>query len=181
MKKRTEYLIYLSYSAICAAIIAASAWIALPFSAIPVTLQSFAICAVAGLLGWKWGLASLSVYVLLGAVGLPVFSGFGGGIGVLMGASGGYIIGFFTTVLIVGIISNKYGGKFVPMLISMSAGILACYAVGTLWFVFVYSSSEGFLSALAMCVAPFVIPDAVKIIAAALVVSRLKPHLMKDI
>lgn len=181
MKRKTEYLIYLSYSAICAAIIAVSAWISLPFSVIPVTLQSFAVCAVAGLLGWKWGLASLFVYVLLGAVGMPVFSGFGGGIGVLTGASGGYIIGFFTTVLIVGIISNKYGGRFLPMLISMAAGILACYAIGTLWFIFGYSTESGTGAALATCVAPFVIPDAVKIIAAALVVSRLKPHLVKDI
>ena len=84
-------------------------------------------------------------------------------------------------MLIVGIISNKYGGRFLPMLISMAAGILACYAIGTLWFIFGYSTESGTGAALATCVAPFVIPDAVKIIAAALVVSRLKPHLVKDI
>ena len=178
MKRKTEYLIYLSYSAICAAIIAVSGWITIPFSVIPITLQSLAVCTAAGLLGWKWGLVALSVYVLLGAVGLPVFSGFGGGLGVLFGASGGYIWGFFATVIIVGIVSSK-NKSAVTLVLSMAVGMIMCYAVGTAWFVFEYSAETGIVSAVLTCVVPFIIPDALKIFAAVLIVTRLRPYLLK--
>lgn len=177
MKRKTEYLIYLSYSAICAAIIAASALVTLPVAVVPITLQSFAVCAVAGLLGWKWGLVSLSVYVLLGALGLPVFSGFGGGLGVLLGASGGYILGFFATVIIVGLSSNKFGKRLITITISMAFGMVACYVIGTLWFVFGYAPETNLASAILTCVVPFIIPDIIKILVAALLVTRLKPYL----
>lgn len=177
MNKKTKTIINLSYSALCAALIAVSAWVTIPFSAVPVTLQTFAVCAVAGLLGAKWGTVTILVYVFLGVVGLPVFSGFGGGIGFLLGATGGYMIGFFFVSVIVGTVSDRLGGRFLPSVISMAAGLAFCYLLGTLWFVCVYSNETSLDAAFMTCVVPFVIPDAAKVIAAATVVSRLKPSL----
>ena len=82
------------FTGVSAAIIALCAWITVPVGAIPVTLQTLAVCLIAGLFGAKRGTAAVLVYILIGAVGVPVFSGFKGGIGVLAGATGGYIIGF---------------------------------------------------------------------------------------
>ena len=83
----------LTYMAVCAALIAVCSWISIP-AAVPFTLQTFAVFCVLGLLGGKRGTVSILVYILLGAIGLPVFSGFNGGIGALLGTTGGYIIGF---------------------------------------------------------------------------------------
>ncbi|MBR6474866.1 MAG: biotin transporter BioY, partial [Lachnospiraceae bacterium] len=89
----------LIYMAIGAALIAACSWITIPFM-VPFTLQTFAVFTIVGLLGGRKGFLSILVYILLGAVGLPVFSGFKGGIGVLAGTTGGYIIGFLFIALI---------------------------------------------------------------------------------
>lgn len=80
--------------AIFAAMMAVCAWISVPVLAVPFTLQSFGVFMALLCLGGKRGTAAICVYVLLGAVGAPVFSGFNGGIGAIMGATGGYIIGF---------------------------------------------------------------------------------------
>lgn len=174
---KKKSLIYLLRAALCAALIAVSSFITIPLSAVPVTLQTFAVCAAAALLGMKWGVLAVAVYIFLGAIGLPVFSGFGGGLGVLMGAGGGFIWGFFVIAIVVGFVSDKFGADFVKMTIAMSAGTVGCYVSGVLWYIFVYSSGEGLIAALSACVFPFVVPDAVKIIAAATVVSRLKKRL----
>lgn len=174
-KKRS--LVYIARAALCAALVAVSSFITLPLPVAPVTLQTFAVCTVAGLLGFRWAMVSVSVYILLGAAGLPVFSGFGGGVGVLMGAGGGYIWGFLLIAAVVGICSDKFGADFSKMLLSMALGMVLCYSLGTLWYTFVYSDGSGALAALSTCVLPFILPDAVKIIAAATVVSRLKKRI----
>ena len=89
----------LVYTALCAALIAVCSWISVP-AAVPFTLQTFAVFAALNLLGGKRGTTAVLVYILLGAVGLPVFSGFKGGPGVLLGTTGGYIIGFLFTGLL---------------------------------------------------------------------------------
>ena len=87
--KNTRKLIY---TAMMTAIIAACSWISIP-AVVPFTLQTFAVFCALGLLGWGWGALSVSVYILLGAFGLPVFSGFVGGVGHLVGPTAGYIWG----------------------------------------------------------------------------------------
>ncbi len=176
MTKRNS-IISLVRAALCAALIAVSSFIIIPLSVIPVTLQTFTVCAVAGLLGAKWGLAAVSVYVMLGALGLPVFSGFGGGIGVLLGAGGGYIWGFFLIALTVGVAADKFGAKFSIMAFSMGIGMLLCYVAGSLWYTVAFSSGEGLLTVLSACIFPFILPDAVKIIAAAALVSKIKKRI----
>lgn len=162
-----------------AALIAICSWISIP-AAVPFTMQTFAVFLTVGLLGGKRGTVAVLVYLLLGAVGLPVFSGFSGGLGHIMGPTGGYMIGFIATALVMWGM-EKYIGKSAKVLVaSMIAGLLVCYAFGTAWFVVVYSKSSGAIgigAALSMCVIPYIIPDALKIALAALLTRRLKRHL----
>ena len=167
----------LTFIGLSAALISICSWINIPFGVVPVTLQTLAICLVCGLFGFKRGLAATVIYIAIGALGVPVFSGFKGGAGVLLGATGGYILGFVFTAVIVGITSDRSERLF-ALIISMVIGVAVCYAFGTAWFVFVYSkTAEMSLSkALALCVTPFIIPDIIKIITASLLTARLKKY-----
>ena len=168
----------IAYIGLGAALIAVCAWISIPLPQplVPFTLQTFAVCLVCAVFGWKLGLWTVVVYILLGAVGVPVFSGFRGGIGVLLGTTGGYIVGFLFTALLVGLAADRIGRGLPVMLISMALGILVCYAFGTAWFVVVYTRNSGAIgvwTALSWCVFPYLIPDALKLVLASLLARRL--------
>ncbi|MBR3737134.1 MAG: biotin transporter BioY [Eubacterium sp.] len=174
-KFKTLDLVYIGLSA---ALIAICAWITVPM-AVPITLQTLGVCLVAGLFGAKRGTFSVIIYILLGAIGVPVFSGFKGGIGVLAGSTGGYIIGFIFTAIIVGFVSDK-SEKLWTLILSMIIGVIVCYAFGTAWFAFVYAKTNepaSLATILGWCVFPFLIPDAVKIILASLLTNRLKRYI----
>lgn len=163
------------YCGVFVALIAICSWISIPMT-IPFTLQTFAVCLTTALLGTKRGTITVIVYILLGLVGAPVFSGFKGGIGALMGPTGGYIIGFIFTAIIVGLLTEKYGKKIPVLAIAMVIGILICYVFGTVWFVSVYTKTKepvGIMTALSWCVFPYLIPDAVKIALAVFLTKRL--------
>ena len=180
LDKRNIKIKDLAYIGVSSAIIAVCAWITIPFGAVPFTLQTLAVCLVAGLFGAKTGMASVAVYILIGAIGVPVFSGFKGGIGVIAGATGGYIIGFIFTALITGIISNRTKKPFL-VFGEMLLGIAACYIFGTVWFMLVYTKEAMPLSkTLALCVTPFIIPDIIKAAAAAFLVYRLRDKILKQ-
>ncbi len=167
----------LAYVAIGVAMLTVCAWTSIPLT-IPITLQTFAICLVAALLGTRLGLWTVAVYILLGAVGVPVFSGFRGGMGALLGTTGGYIIGFLFTALVVGLAVDRLGRKTPVLILSMVIGVLICYAFGTAWFVLVYTKSSGgigIVTALSWCVFPYLIPDGVKIVLATILTGRLYP------
>ncbi|MBQ9253009.1 MAG: biotin transporter BioY [Clostridia bacterium] len=171
----------ITYVALSIALIAVCSWISVPMT-IPFTLQTFAVCLVTGLLGLKLGLWSVGGYILLGAIGVPVFSGFRGGLGALLGTTGGYIVGFLFTALVVGLAVRRFGRKLWPLILSMAVGILLCYAFGTAWFMIVYARATGPISlgtALGWCVFPYLIPDAVKLTLAALLTLRLHPLISK--
>lgn len=173
-KKRVK-TIDIVYVGLFSALIAVCAWISVPLT-IPVTLQTLGICLTAGLLGTKRGTISVVIYILLGAIGVPVFSGFKGGAGVLFGATGGYIIGFIFTAIIVGVVSSKTK-KLWALVLAMIGGVLVCYAFGTAWFAVLYSvkgTPMAFGKILSLCVIPFLLPDAVKIIVASILTNRLK-------
>ncbi len=164
-----------------AALITLCAWISVP-TTIPFTLQTFAICLVAALFGLRTGFWTVAVYLLLGAVGAPVFAGFRGGIAALLGTTGGYLLGFLFTAAAVGLAVDKLGRKPPVLILSMAAGILLCYAFGTAWFVLVYARSSGPIgvgTALSWCVLPYLLPDAVKIALATALTGRLYPLLQK--
>ena len=165
----------LSYIAMGVALIAVCSWISIPLP-VPITLQTFAICLITAVLGLRLGLWAMVVYILLGAVGLPVFSGFRSGIGTLLGTTGGYIIGFVFTALAVGLGVKRFGRKPPLLALFMAIGILLCYAFGTAWFVLVYTRTSraiGVLTALSLCVFPYLLPDAVKILLAVSLTGRL--------
>lgn len=165
----------LSYIAMGVALIAVCSWISVPLP-VPITLQTFAICLITAVLGLRLGLWAVVVYILLGAAGLPVFSGFRSGIGTLLGTTGGYIIGFVFTALAVGLGVKRFGRKPPLLALFMAIGILLCYAFGTAWFVLVYtrtSGAIGVLTALSLCVFPYLLPDAVKILLAVPLTGRL--------
>lgn len=173
----------LTLIAIGIALITICSWISVPLT-IPVTLQTFAVCLVAALLGLKMGLWSVIGFILLGAVGIPVFSGFRGGVGVLLGVTGGYIVGFLFTALTVGLAVKRFGRSFPVLILSMVLGILLCYAFGTAWFMIIYTRGGNAVtlgSALGMCVVPYLIPDGIKIVLAAALVRRLWPAVSKEL
>lgn len=176
MKLKTKDL---ALCALFAALIAVCAWISIP-ATVPFTLQTFAIFAALGLLGGKRGTVAVAVYLLLGAIGVPVFAGFQGGIGALLGTTGGYLLGFLLTALIVWGMEARFGSKAGVFLLSAVLGMLVCYAFGTAWYLVVYARTKGAISlatALGWCVVPFLIPDAVKIALAVLLRGRLKRHI----
>lgn len=154
-----------------AALICICSWIQIP-SAVPFTLQTFAVFLVANLLGAKKGVAATLIYILLGAVGLPVFSGFQGGVGALFGATGGYIFGFIPAVLIVGAAAKKYNRRPLPCTLAGVAAMAVCYLSGALGLCLVLTDGNP-LAAISAGVLPFIIPDAIKIVLSALIAKRL--------
>lgn len=161
------------YIAVFAVIMAICSWISIP-AAVPFTLQTFGVFIAVGVLGGKRGSLAVLVFILLGAIGIPVFANFSGGIGVLAGPTGGYIIGFLFSALLMWAMEKLPGKKSVMQIVSMIVGLIVCYAFGTVWFVIVYGRMNGpigFTAALVSCVVPFIIPDIIKI-ALAYVLSR---------
>lgn len=161
----------LTMIALMAALTAVCAWITIPFSLVPFTLQTFAVFTALALLGGKRGTAAIVLYLCLGLVGLPVFSGFSGGVGALLGPSGGYLLGFVGTGLVYWAITAKLGEILGAKIAGLVLGLAVCYAFGTLWFLRVYTEPTTLWAALGMCVFPFIPVDLVKM-ALALAVSQ---------
>lgn len=167
---------------ILAALIALCAWISIP-TAVPFTLQTFAIFLALAVLGGKLGTLAVGVYLLLGAVGLPVFAGFKGGLGALLGTTGGYLLGFLLTALIMWGAEHLFGQKTWTYLLSAVVGLLLCYLFGTAWFYVLYTSTSGpvgIATVLGWCVIPFVVPDLVKLGLALLLGRRIAAALERS-
>lgn len=163
----------MAYIAIFAVLMAICSWISIPM-AVPFTLQTFGVFMAVGVLGGKRGSLAVLIYILLGAIGVPVFAGFSGGIGVILNTTGGYIVGFLFSALVMWGMETLLGRKPVIQIISMVVGMIVCYALGTAWFMVVYARNTGAVglgAVLGWCVIPFIIPDLVKI-ALAFVLSR---------
>lgn len=170
---RSFTVVDMVYSALGAVLIAICSWISIP-AAVPFTLQTFAVFVIVGILGGKRGTIAVLIYILLGAIGIPVFAGFSGGVGILLGSTGGYIIGFLGSAFVMWGMEKLFGKGMVVQIISMVLGLAVCYAFGTVWFMVVYAQSNGAVglaAVLGWCVIPFIIPDMIKI-ALAVVVSR---------
>ena len=140
----------------------------------PFTMQTFALFCLGWLFGGKKTLVATGLYVLLGLVGLPVFAGFQSGLGILFGPTGGFLLGFLLFALIGCIPADSTAVR----VLRAAAGLLACYACGTVWYALIYSkTAAGFAAAVMTCVVPFLLPDAVKLMLAAVVCKRIEPHL----
>lgn len=178
-KKRAFSAREVAYVALGTALMAVCAWISVPsvLSLVPFTLQTFAVCLAAALFGARLGVWSVVCYILLGLAGAPVFSGFRGGAAALLGPTGGYIAGFVLTAAVVGFAADRWGSRVLPLAGAMVLGVALCYAFGTAWFVYVYSRRSGPIgvaAALGMCVAPYLIPDGIKIALATVLAGRLR-------
>ncbi|MEG0829443.1 MAG: biotin transporter BioY [Anaerovoracaceae bacterium] len=150
--------------------------IPLPFTPIPVNLATLSVFLAGGLLGTKYGTISQTVYLALGAIGVPVFHSFTGGIGILVGPTGGYILGYVLAAYVIGLISSKNPkNKITVLAIAMVFGIAACYALGTVWFMI--STGTGLTASLISCVIPFLPGDGLKIVASCLLIKKLRPIL----
>jgi biotin transport system substrate-specific component len=157
------------------------AWISIPFGDTVFTLQTLCLFLSLELLGGKHGSLVCQLYLLLGAAGLPVFSGFRGGLGVLLGMTGGYISGFLAASVVYWAVTALGGKTFSLRLVALILGLLACYALGTTWYAAIYAGSGagagiGFI--LTKCVFPYLLPDGIKLAAALLLAPKLKRHLV---
>lgn len=166
-------------TAMFAAIMAVCSWISIPIGTIAITLQTFAIFCALCILGGRNSLFSILVFILLGAIGLPVFSGFKGGIGVLTGPTGGYIFGFIFMPIIYMAGEKLFGKKFAVKVILLLIGLIVCYTFGTAWFIFVCSNNGNSMplsKALKLCVTPFIPFDIIKLVLALIISDRVKKY-----
>lgn len=154
-------------SSLFAALLAVCAWISVPVPPVSFTMQTFGVFLCLGVLGGKWGTVSILLYLLLGAVGLPVFAGFGSGASVLAGATGGFLWGFLGAGLVFWALER------ISTRAAMAGGMAVCYLCGCLWFS-VWAGGAGFAAAVMSCVVPYLIPDAVKILLAWKVSERIR-------
>ena len=170
---KTSDIVYMS---VFTAMISICSWISIPAS-IPFTLQTMGVFTTVGLLGGKRGTLTVLTYILLGAIGIPVFAGLTGGISVLLGTTGGYIMGFLLSALLMWGIETIMGRNQIVLAFSMVAGLIVCYVFGTAWFMLIYTQHSGVIglsTVLGLCVIPFIIPDLIKIGVALFLINRLK-------
>ncbi|MDR0222596.1 MAG: biotin transporter BioY [Oscillospiraceae bacterium] len=149
---------------------AASPWV-IPVGPVPVGLTHISVFLSAAVLGAKRAAASQAVFVALGAAGVPVFSGFEGGLGKIAGPTGGFIAGYVFAAFVAGLVIERFGRSYPALFLGMYAGWAATYAVGLPWFMLVTGS--GIVQAFVLCVLPFLVPDAVKTVICAALARRI--------
>ena len=171
---RTTNTYAMAVTALMTAVTCILAPLSIPIGPVPISLTNFAIYLSLYLLDWKKGTISYILYLLLGLVGLPVFSGFTGGIGKLAGPTGGYIIGFIPMAIIAGIVIDKFSQRWIQIL-GMIVGTAICYAFGTVWFCF--QSGYTVAAALAVCVIPFIPADLIKIVIVTIIGPMIRKRL----
>lgn len=180
IKKKLFTTKELVLTAMLAAVIAVCAWISIPATVeVEFTLQVFGVFCALEILGGRNGFFAILVYILLGAVGLPVFAHFTGGLSAITGTTGGYIVGF----LFIGLVywaAEAFIGKHIAVRIAaMLIGLVICYAFGTAWFMFVFTRTNGavtLMQALKWCVFPFIPFDLAKMALALLIANRVKKY-----
>ncbi len=178
VKKRKFTTREMVLAAMMTALMAVCSWISIP-STVPFTLQTFAVFCAVGLLGGRNSLFAILAYLLIGAAGVPVFAGPSGGAGIILGTTGGYMMGFIFIALICWAV-EKFSVKHIAVrIIAMLIGITVMYLFGTAWFMYVYTDKTGDVTlgqALKWCVIPFVIPDLIKLVLAVILTERIKKY-----
>ena len=164
-------------TAVMAAVTCVLAPMSIPIGPVPISFTNLAIYLSLYLLGWKRGTVSYLVYVLIGMVGVPVFSGYGAGIAKLAGPTGGYLVGYLLLAFIGGLFIEKSNGQPVVSAVGLVLGDAACYVLGTAWFVFQMQCDLGY--ALTVCVYPFIVLDLAKIVVSCIVGALLRKRLVQ--
>jgi biotin transport system substrate-specific component len=164
------------YASLFGAVTAAGAYLIIPFPLVPLTLQTLFLNLAAALLGGRLGALSQVIYILLGIIGLPVFAGGKGGIGVLIGPTGGYLIGFVVAAYVVGkLIEIKERAGFVWVAFSMVVGLVVIYLLGVIQLSIVAKLT--IRKAVSVGVLPFLAGDALKIIVATLIALKIRDQI----
>ncbi len=166
------------YASLMAALIAAGAFLSIPIGPVPIVLQNFFVLLAGLLLGARWGLASVGVYLLAGACGMPVFAGGLGGVGRIFGPTGGYLLGYLPAVAVVGALSRAFGRRAAGDAAALVAGCLVVYLCGVPWLKLVTGMAWG--KALAAGMFPFLVGDGLKIAAAIPVARAVRPVISTD-
>jgi biotin transport system substrate-specific component len=161
------------YASLLAALIAAGAYLIIPIGPVPIVLQNLFVFLAGLLLGPRWGLASVGVYLLAGALGLPVFAGGVGGIGRFVGPTGGYLVGFIPAVYVIGWIAEKLETRVVFDVTAMILGSMVIYFFGIVWLKALTGMTLG--KTLIVGMVPFIPGDILKIAAAVPIAKALRP------
>ncbi len=161
------------YASLMAAMIAAGAYLAIPIGPVPIVLQNLFVFLAGLLLGSRWGFACVAVYILVGACGLPIFSIGRGGIGHILGPTGGYLMGFLPAVYVIGLITEKTKHLVIIDVIAMVCGGIIIYACGVTWLKIITGMT--LTKTLAVGMYPFILGDALKIAAAVPIAKALRP------
>lgn len=164
-------------SAIFAAFLCVFSVLSVPFGVVPVSLGLFAVFLTGIILGKRLGFISILIYIFLGCVGLPVFSGFRGGISALLGPTGGYIFSYLIIAPLMGIAADKAEKNFLWLAAAGVLGLLVLYTFGTLWYAAVLKILVS--DAVKICVAPFVLFDVLKLVFSVVVGINLKKRIIK--
>lgn len=172
MKLKESALVGLMTAVLC---IIGPLAVPLPFSPVPVSATNLALFLILYVLGRKRGCVCYLLYLLMGLIGLPVFSAFTGGPGRLFGPTGGYLAGFLFMMLVSGWFIDRWYDRPVICFFAMLAGMMICYLFGTLWLL--SQTGLSFVGALAVGVAPFILGDMIKLVLAAAGGTQLKKHL----
>jgi len=177
--KNFNQLRMIVFASLLAALMAAGAYLAIPIGPVPIVMQNMFVFLAGLLLGSRWGLASVGVYLLTGACGLPVFAGGLGGIGRIVGPTGGYLIGYLPAVFIVGYISGKSTARIGRDVLAMICGTVVLYACGVTWLKTLTGMTWS--KTLTVGMYPFLVGDALKIAAAAVIARALRPIIEKGL
>lgn len=151
-------------------------WLTIP-AVVPFTMQTFAAFCSLILLGGKSGLVSLVLYVFMGIAGMPVFSGFQGGIGHIVGPTGGYIIGLIAAAIFYWVLEPLFAKNEKIQFAALIGGLLICYLLGTLWFQLSYGIrgvSYSFYTVISICVLPYIVPDITKLVLAWIISKKVR-------
>ena len=163
------------FAALFVALCAICSQIQIPLPVIPINLALFAVLLAGALLGARLGGLAMLAYVLLGALGAPVFTGLQGGVGVLFGKTGGYLVGYIAAAVCTGWLATRWGKRFFGLCGAMAVGVAACYLTGTAWYMLL--TRAPLWVSLCGCVFPFLPGDAVKLLLAASITRRLQPRM----
>lgn len=172
-KKMTAY--QMAVTALMAAVMCVLGPLSVPIGAVPISLTNLVVCFAVWLLGAKFGTLSVAVYLALGAVGLPVFSGYGAGLAKLAGPTGGYLVGFLPMAFIGGLFIEKSKSNPIISGLGLVLGIAVSYALGTAWFVAQMGCELSY--AMAVCVYPFIAFDLAKVVISCVVGVLLRRRL----
>ena len=172
---RTGFTQKMTLAALMCALISVCSQIQIPLPPVPLSLSLLAVYLAGSLLGPSWSASAAGAYVLLGATGLPVYAGFAGGVSVLFGPTGGFLIGYIPCAWLCGRLVRRFGFSRRALILAMSCGTLACYLPGSLWFMLLTGTDLS--GTLAVCVLPFLPGDALKVLLAAALARRMEKPL----